>query len=100
MKRKPALPGPTDSWREITPGGTIRGGASAVFFKTGDWRTWRPVWNQEACRQCLLCFPVCPDSSIPLAEGKRTDFNFNHCKGCGICAEICPVHAISMIKER
>ena len=41
--------------------------------------------------------PVCPDSSIPVdADGKRTDFDYDHCKGCGICAEVCPFKAIEM----
>ncbi len=100
MSRAFNLPGPMSSWREVTPGGTIIGGASAAGFITGDWRTDRPVWNTEACRQCLLCVPVCPDSSIPVTREKRTDFDLDHCKGCGICAEVCSFGAITMRKER
>lgn len=94
------LPGPASTWKEVTPGGTIIGGAGAALFITGDWRTDRPLWNVDACRQCLLCAPACPDSSIPVADGKRTGFDLDHCKGCGICAEVCSFGAITMIKER
>jgi Fe-S-cluster-containing hydrogenase component 2 len=45
----------------------------------------------------LLCFPVCPDSSIPVAGGKRGDFDFSHCKGCAICAKVCPFGAIDVV---
>ena len=52
--------------------------------------------KEEKCRQCLLCVPVCPDSSIPVSEGKRREFDYDHCKGCGICAKVCPFGAIEM----
>ena len=87
------------SWRDITPGGVIYESGNAVNFKTGDWRTMRPIFIQEKCKQCLLCFPVCPDSSIPLEDGKRMDFNFDHCKGCGICVKVCPFGAIEFVEE-
>ncbi len=38
--------------------------------------------------------PFCPDSSIPVRDGRRTDFDYDHCKGCGICAQVCPFSAI------
>lgn len=86
----------TSGWREYYPGAMVYGQGNSVYFNTGEWRSDTPAWHEEKCRQCLLCFPVCPDSSIPLAEGKRNDFDFDHCKGCGICAKVCPFGAISM----
>ena len=44
----------------------------------------------------LLCVPVCPDVSIPVKDGKRLDFDYDHCKDCGICASVCPFGAIEM----
>lgn len=85
------------SWRDITPGGFVYGSGNSEYFNTGDWRTRVPVWKPENCRQCLLCFPVCPDSSIPVADGKRGDFDFGHCKGCAICAKVCPFGAIDVV---
>ena len=55
-----------------------------------------PVWDTAKCKQCLLCVPYCPDSSIPVSGGKRQDFDLDHCKGCGICEKACPFQAISM----
>lgn len=89
----------TSPWQEMTIGGEIYEGGTSVLVNTGDWRTLTPGWIQENCRHCLLCFAYCPDSSIPVTEGKRQEFDFMHCKGCGICFKVCPFHAISFQKE-
>ena len=86
---------PNSTYEEMTPAGTIYVSGNAEFFNTGDWRVATPVWIEENCKQCLLCFPVCPDSSIPVVDKKRTDFDFDHCKGCGICVNVCPFGAIA-----
>ena len=86
-------------WQKITPGGTIYEAGNSREFKTGDWRSLRPVWIKEKCTQCGLCFPVCPEDSIPVYDQKREDFDFDMCKGCGVCAEVCPFKAIEMEDE-
>lgn len=90
---------PEISWKDITPGGTVYEGGTASEFITGDWRTMKPVFIEDKCKQCLLCVPVCPDTSIPVENGKRRDFNFDHCKGCGVCAKVCPFDAIEFVKD-
>ena len=82
--------------QELTEGLMIFDGGSSHLFKTGEWRTNTPVFDSDKCKQCLLCAPVCPDSSIPVKDGRRLDFDYDHCKGCGICANVCPFDAISM----
>jgi pyruvate ferredoxin oxidoreductase delta subunit len=84
------------SHTELTEGLMIFAGGTSKLFHTGEWRTNTPVFREELCKQCLLCAPVCPDSSIPVKESKRGDFDYDHCKGCGICAAVCPFGAIEM----
>ena len=86
-------------WQELTPGGEIYEGGTARATRTGEWRSDVPVWDPVKCKQCLLCALYCPDSSIPVAEGRRLAFDLDHCKGCGICWKVCPFGAIHMEKE-
>lgn len=86
----------TTSWQDLTEGLKIFEPATSRQFETGEWRTQTPVLDMEACKQCLLCVPYCPDSSIPVKDGKRGDFDLLHCKGCGICVKACPFGAITM----
>lgn len=88
------------SWKEITPGGAIYEGGTSAAIKTGDWRSMKPVFVADKCKQCLLCAPVCPDMAIPIGgDGKRGDFDFFYCKGCGICYKVCPFGAIEFVKN-
>ncbi len=86
---------------DLTIGGNIYTAGNAKEFKTGDWRSMKPVWIKEKCTQCGLCFPVCPDNSIPVSKEtlQRGDFNYDYCKGCGVCAKVCPFGAIEMKEE-
>ena len=84
------------NWKELTYGGNVTGGGTSADFNTGEWRVKTPVFIADKCKQCLLCVPVCPDSSIPVKDSLRSDFDFDHCKGCGICAKVCPFGAIEM----
>jgi pyruvate ferredoxin oxidoreductase delta subunit len=47
----------------------------------------------------MLCPPTCPDSSIPVKDSKRLDFDYDHWQGCGVCVKICPFKAIDFIKD-
>ncbi len=85
-------------WQDISLGCTIVGSGTSEAFKTGEWRTDTPKFLKDKCKQCLLCAPACPDSAIPVKDGKRLEFDLDHCKGCGICAKACPFHAIEMLK--
>lgn len=87
-------------WKEIPIGTIIDEGGSARNFKTGDWRSEKPIWDKEKCTSCLICFIYCPDSSIQVKDGKMTGIDYDFCKGCGICAKECPVKVIKMEIER
>ena len=86
---------------KLTIGGNIYEAGNARGFKTGDWRSMKPIWIEEKCKQCGLCFPVCPDNAIPVRreDKKRTDYDYDYCKGCGVCAKVCPFAAIDMKEE-
>jgi len=89
------------NWKEMPPGGYILDAGNAVRYKTGTWRTYKPVWCEKKCIQCYLCWISCPDSAILIKDGKVAGIDYEHCKGCGICAKVCPpkAHAIDMEKE-
>ena len=74
---------PNTPMDDLTIGGNIYTAGNAKEFKK--------------CKQCGLCFPVCPDDAIPVNKDcKREDFDYDACKGCGVCAKVCPFGAIEM----
>jgi pyruvate ferredoxin oxidoreductase gamma subunit len=90
------------SWEELAPAGIIPKPATSLAYKTGTWRSKRPVWDKEKCTNCYMCFIHCPDDAILIEDGKVAGINYDYCKGCGICAVVCPpkVKAITMHPER
>lgn len=100
MALKAAEINESTKWRDLTEGLKIYEPATSRQFQTGEWRTKTPVLDTERCTQCLLCVPYCPDSSIPVRDGKRQAFDLDHCKGCGICEAACPFGAITMKEGR
>ena len=80
------------------PGSTTR-------YKTGGWRTLKPVVDHEVCIGCDTCYKVCPEGvCFPTGQKNSKGLNFydndlDFCKGCGLCAKHCPVNAIKMIKD-
>jgi len=87
------------NWNSIPMGGIILDAGSAMKYKTGDWRAFRPVIDEKKCVNCLSCWIFCPDASV-IRHDKFVSINYDYCKGCGICANECPVNAISMIEEK
>ena len=87
------------TWKQIPIGGLILKAGNAEEYKTGDWRTYRPVHNRKTCINCMMCWVNCPDSSISSDKGNFGKFDYDHCKGCGICASVCPTKSITMKEE-
>lgn len=88
-------------WKDLPIGGLIVDPGNSDTYETGSWRSKRPLIDFEKCINCLLCWIVCPDSSIIVEDGKVIGIDLRHCKGCAICAKECPVKvtAITMVDE-
>ena len=83
-------------WQDLTPGGEIYEPGTARAFNTGTWRTHTPVFHADACKHCMLCVPFCPDSAIPVKDGKRLD-SITCTVRLWICEDVCPFPAITMV---
>ncbi len=86
------------SWRELPIGGHLYEPGSSLKYKTGSWRTFKPIIDESKCTKCLLCWIYCPEPSIDRA-GECVKINYDFCKGCGLCASECPTKAIKMVEE-
>ena len=85
-------------WKEIPLAGACW--ISSTEYKTGDWRSHKPIWNEEKCTRCMLCHIYCPEGAVKHnPETNVMIFDYDFCKGCGICATECPANAIEMILE-
>lgn len=87
------------SWEKLPIGAVILTPGSSVQYKTGGWRTFRPVYDRAKCNKCGLCWVYCPDAAISIKEDGFCEFDLDYCKGCGICAKECPTKAIAMVEE-
>lgn len=88
--------------KKITEAGVIKEPGNSRQKKTGKWRTFKPVVDEEKCAGCGICTRYCPDSAIKITEknGKKVAvIDYEHCKGCLICAGECPHGAIKKEKE-
>lgn len=81
--------------KEPTLGAIIPKPGNTKDYKTGGWRTLKPIRDKSKCTKCGMCWQFCPDNAI------NTDFeiDYDYCKGCGICAKECLFKAIRMEKE-
>lgn len=87
------------TWREMELGAMVVEPGNSVDYKTGTWRSIRPIIDLEKCTHCMICWIYCPDTCIKINDSKVVGIDYDHCKGCGICAYECPVNAIAMIEE-
>ena len=87
------------TWKDLEIGNIVTEPGSASQYKTGDWRSQRPVLDREKCNKCGLCWLYCPDAAVEVTEEGDFEINYYYCKGCGICATECRRAAIEMEEE-
>jgi pyruvate ferredoxin oxidoreductase delta subunit len=90
-----AFPG----WRDVEIACVIRTPGNAAEYRTGDWRSQRPVWDNDRCIKCGICYIFCPDMAVRQREDGYFEADLDYCKGCGICARECWTGAIHMVEE-
>ncbi len=86
------------SVKEIKTGWSVSSGSS-LNYKTGGWKTFKPVIDLKKCIHCMRCVMYCPDICIKTKNDKRGDVDLDYCKGCGICVSVCPAKAVKMVKK-
>ena len=87
------------TWKDIEIGSTVTDAGSASRYKTGDWRSQKPIFDLEKCIKCGLCYIYCPEGCINQNAQGDFEADMYYCKGCGICARECPKDVITMVEE-
>lgn len=85
---------------DVTMGANIYEPGSTARTKTGDWRTYMPIFDNTKCKKCGICAKFCPEGIITVDKAKGASADMDYCKGCGICADECPFKAIAMEVEK
>lgn len=85
--------------KDLNLGCVVTEPGNARQYKTGSWKSKRPVTDREKCNKCGLCYIYCPEGCIRVNNEGYFLSNYEYCKGCGICAHECPQEAITMIEE-
>jgi pyruvate ferredoxin oxidoreductase delta subunit len=84
--------------KDIELGFIVTEPGNAAQYRTGDWRTEKPVLDHDECTKCGLCYIYCPEGCIKF-DDENFEADLFYCKGCGICAKECPQGAIRMVEE-
>jgi len=87
------------TWKDIGIGCIVTDAGSASQYKTGDWRSQRPVREDSRCIKCGMCYLYCPEGCIQQNAEGYFEAELYYCKGCGICAKECWTRAITMVVE-
>jgi pyruvate ferredoxin oxidoreductase delta subunit len=86
-------------WKDLDAGFVINQPGTSREYKTGDWRSKRPVVERSQCIRCGICYIFCPDMAIFKNDEGYFEADLYYCKGCGICVQECFTGCISMIAE-
>ncbi len=87
------------TWKELPFACCIPEPGNSVYYKTGDWKTLKPVVDKMKCIKCGTCWIFCPEYAYEEDEYGYFEPNLEYCKGCGICYRECPAQCIKMEEE-
>lgn len=87
------------TWKDLNIGSIVTEPGNAEQYKTGDWRSQKPIFDLSKCNKCGLCFVYCPEGCIEENTEGYFEAAMYYCKGCGICAIECPRDVITMVEE-
>ena len=87
------------TWRDFNIGCIVSEPGNAAGYKTGDWRSQRPVYDFNRCLKCGMCQLYCPEGCVKQNKEGYFEADLYYCKGCGICARECPTYVINMKEE-
>ena len=87
------------TWRDLEIGCIVTEPGNARQYKSGDWRSQRPIFDTNKCIKCSICFIFCPEGCVEQNVEGYSEADLFYCKGCGICAKECWTGAISMVDE-
>jgi len=87
------------TWKDLEVGAIVTEPGNASQYKTGDWRSQKPVYNFDRCLKCGVCQIFCPEGCVIQNDEGYFEADLYYCKGCGICARECPTWVITMEEE-
>jgi pyruvate ferredoxin oxidoreductase delta subunit len=87
------------TWKDLNPGCIVTEPGSANQYRTGAWRSQKPITDIKKCIKCGVCYIYCPEGCVKQDEEGHFLADLYHCKGCGICAKECWPQAITMVEE-
>jgi len=87
------------TWKDIEIGAIVTEPGNASQYRTGDWRSQRPIYNFDRCIKCGLCQIFCPEGCVLQNAQGYFEADLYYCKGCAICARECPTWVITMKEE-
>ncbi len=87
------------TWKNMPLAGIIFEPATSKKYRTGDFRSSKPIIDVKLCTKCRMCWVFCPDSAVSKTPEGLYEIDMEYCKGCGICAVECAPKAIKMEDE-
>jgi len=87
------------TWKDLEIGAIITEPGNASQYRTGDWRSQKPVHDFSRCIKCGLCMIYCPEACRFQNKEGYFEADMFYCKGCGICYRECPTMVITMEEE-